>query len=99
MDNDPINTTSDKQLHFNEHIILCFNKEILKKEGEKNGQRILIKSIQCWIKKVWFWEYMSNDMMKTKTWFTVEFMWMCFSYQYMINICKRFLTPSPPKKK
>lgn len=25
VDNDPINTTSDKQLHFNEHIILCFN--------------------------------------------------------------------------
>lgn len=23
VDNDPINTTSDKQLHFNEHIIFC----------------------------------------------------------------------------
>lgn len=25
MDNDPINTISDKKLHFNKNLILCFN--------------------------------------------------------------------------
>lgn len=37
VDNDPINTTSDKQLHFNEHIILCFN--LTKKSSKKKGKK------------------------------------------------------------
>lgn len=72
---------------------MCFITQQWNPHTQKNGQQILMEPIHEMldeIGKVWFWESMSNDRMKTKTWFAVVFMWMCFSYPTWLIFAEDF---------
>lgn len=101
VDNDPINTTSDKQLHFNEHIILCFNltKKSSKKKGKKTVNGYWLNQYNVGLRRYDFenicqmtwWKQRLDSLWNSCECVLVTSTWLIFA--------KGFLHPPPPQRK